>query len=112
MVLLVLYSLSIRIPERITARITLQGNSTMEKNEVKHSDWPPAKVKYELQMRGLSFRFLSRKAGLAEDSLKAVQRTPCISYEKVIADAIGVPAEEIWPSRYAARNNSYINKVT
>lgn len=84
----------------------------MEKNEVKHSDWSPAKVRYELESRGLSFRFLSRKAGLADDSLKAVQRTPCLSYEKVIAEAIGVPAEEIWPSRYAARNNSYFNKVS
>lgn len=82
------------------------------KNEVKHSDWHPADIKAEVHKRGFSFRSLSVEAGYAPDTLKNVLRAPCKSYEQIIAEAIGVPAETIWPSRYEARNNSYMSKVS
>ncbi|EFQ0234060.1 DNA-binding protein, partial [Shigella flexneri] len=57
-----------------------------------------------------SFRELSLHAGYAQDSLKAVVRTPNKKYERVISDAIGVPPEIIWPSRY--RNDGFIRKAS
>lgn len=74
------------------------------RNEVGRADWSPAKLKFELEERGLSYRYLSLRAGYAKDSLKAVARTPNTRYEKVIADALGVEPEDIWPSRYELRN--------
>ncbi|EPL8341608.1 MULTISPECIES: helix-turn-helix domain-containing protein [Morganellaceae] len=84
----------------------------MKKNEVKQSDWHPADIKAEISKRGFTFRDLSIAAGYAPDSLKGVLRTPSVPYEKVISDVIGVPAEEIWPSRYELRKRGQMNKVS
>lgn len=73
-------------------------------NEVLRADWSPAKLRFELEERGLTYRSLSLQAGYSQDSLKAVVRTPCETYERVIANALGVNPEDIWPSRYAFRN--------
>ncbi|ECJ2353590.1 TPA: helix-turn-helix domain-containing protein [Salmonella enterica subsp. enterica serovar 28:e,h:z6] len=50
--------------------------------------------------RGLSFRSLSLQAGYSKDSLKSVLRTPCKAYQQIVADALGVEPETVWPSRY------------
>ncbi|MFV0261356.1 MAG: transcriptional regulator [Kluyvera sp.] len=75
-----------------------------DKNEDQRRDWLPAKVRFELEMRGLSLRALSLEAGYSRDSLKAVLRTPCETYEQVIADALGMKPEDIWPSRWEIRS--------
>ncbi|EGH0175053.1 DNA-binding protein, partial [Salmonella enterica] len=46
----------------------------------------------------------------SKDSLKSVLRTPCRPYQQIIADALGVTPEEIWPSRYQVK--SYIRKAS
>lgn len=74
------------------------------RNEVRRADWSPAKLKFELEERGLTYRALSLKAGYSQDSLKAVARTPNENYEQIIADAFGMKPEEIWPSRWEYRN--------
>nr|WP_318382489.1 helix-turn-helix domain-containing protein [uncultured Enterobacter sp.] len=63
-------------------------------------DWHPETIKAEIHKLGLSFRALSVQAGYKADSLKAVLRTPCRPYQQIIADALGVSPETIWPSRY------------
>lgn len=73
------------------------------------SDWHPETIKAEVHKRGLSFRTLSVQAGYKKDSLKSVLRTPCRPYQQIIADALGVSPETIWPSRY--KTNSYVNKA-
>ncbi|EBC4877359.1 DNA-binding protein [Salmonella enterica] len=73
------------------------------------SDWHPETIKAEIHKKGLSFRVLSVKAGYKPDSLKTVLRTPCRPYQQIIADALGVSPETIWPSRYAVV--SYVNQA-
>ncbi|ECK3804138.1 hypothetical protein FRK02_22480 [Salmonella enterica] len=58
------------------------------------SDGSPA-AKAEIHKRGLSFRTLSLRAGYSKDSLKSVLRTPCKTYQQVVADTLGVEPETI-----------------
>ncbi|EBT2358855.1 helix-turn-helix domain-containing protein [Salmonella enterica] len=83
----------------------------IDRNEVL-ADWHPEIIKAELHLRGLTFRKLSIEAGYKPDSLKSVLRIPCVKYEGIVAAALGVSPEVIWPSRYAARNNSYIRRAS
>ncbi|HAF6280193.1 TPA: DNA-binding protein [Salmonella enterica] len=83
----------------------------MDRNEVLE-DWHPEIIKAKLHLKGVTFRKLSVEAGYKPDSLKSVLRTPCLRYESIVATALGVSPEVIWPSRYAARNNSYIRKAS
>ena len=74
------------------------------RNEVRRADWHPEIIKAELHRRGITLRALSVEAGYKPDSLKSVLRVPCVSYEQIVADALGTEPEAIWPSRYEARN--------
>ncbi len=65
--------------------------------------WHPADIKAELEKRGLSLADLARQNGLAPSSLRNVFRARCPKYERIVADAIGVNAEELWPERYAKK---------
>ncbi|MBI0436412.1 DNA-binding protein [Dickeya dianthicola] len=80
------------------------------KEELSAADWHPEIIKAEIHKRGLSFRTLSIQAGYSKDSLKSVLRTPCKPYQQIIADALGVEPEIIWPSRY--KTDSYMRKVS
>ncbi|EFF0761545.1 DNA-binding protein [Escherichia coli] len=83
----------------------------MRQREDSGRDWPSLMIQQALKDNGWSsFRELSLHAGYAKDSLKAVVRTPNKKYERVISDAIGVPPEIIWPSRY--RNDGLIRKAS
>ncbi|WP_071882211.1 helix-turn-helix domain-containing protein [Candidatus Sodalis pierantonius] len=57
--------------------------------------------KAAIHVKGFTLRKLSLNAGLKPDSLKNALYRPCKKYERIIADAIGVAPEEIWPSRYS-----------
>ncbi|MFT8209635.1 MAG: helix-turn-helix domain-containing protein [Symbiopectobacterium sp.] len=72
----------------------------MTRKEDLVSDWHPEIIKAEIHKLGLSFRTLSLQAGYKKYSLKSVLRTPCKPYQQIIADAIGIPPEQIWPTRY------------
>ncbi|EEJ0780892.1 DNA-binding protein [Salmonella enterica] len=82
----------------------------MKQNEDRCADWHPEIIKAEIHKRGLSFRALSLQAGYSRDSLKSVLRTPCKPYQRIIADALGVEPETIWPSRY--QTESYMQKAS
>ena len=64
------------------------------------ADWHPADVLAALKKRGLSLAGLSVSHGYhATAAGKALKRSwPAL--EVVIAEAIGVKPEQIWPSRY------------
>lgn len=81
------------------------------RNEAACSDWHPETIKAELHKRGLTLRSLSLANGYKQDSLKSVLRMPCVSYEQIVAKALGVAPETIWPSRYEARKTSYMSKA-
>jgi len=74
----------------------------MQKNTA--GDWHRADIVAELKKKGWSIAALSRNAGLSTNTLKTALAVPYLNGEKIIAAAIGVSAEEIWPSRYAKRN--------
>lgn len=68
-------------------------------------DWHPADVLAALKKRGHSLAGLSTSHGYhATAAGKALKRSwPAL--EVLIAEAIGVPPQEIWPSRYASGAN-------
>jgi Ner family transcriptional regulator len=66
-------------------------------------DWSRPKIIMMLWERGITVRSLSRDSGLASKTLDAALHRPWPRGESIIAKALGVRAEDIWPSRYAAR---------
>lgn len=66
-------------------------------------DWHRADIRAALEKKGTNLRTLSRQAGLAQDTLKNVLVRPWPKGEKLIADALGIDAKQIWPSRYKKR---------
>lgn len=63
-------------------------------------DWHKADIGAALKKKGLSFAALSRQNGLASSTLHNAIVRHWPKGEQIIANAIGVPPEEIWPSRY------------
>lgn len=68
------------------------------------TDWHRADVVAALHKKGWSLRALSRHNGLSDGTLKTALDAPYLKAEGIIANAIGVPPQEIWPERYARRN--------
>ena len=72
----------------------------MKENEISAKDWHRADIKAALEKKGLSLTKLSLAAGLSEGTLRNVFRVKYPKAERIIADALGVKPETIWPSRY------------
>ncbi|MFM5244353.1 helix-turn-helix domain-containing protein [Aeromonas caviae] len=70
---------------------------------IQGQDWHRAYIRAALEVKGFTLRDLSREAGLAEDTLKNALFRPWPKGERIIATAIGVEPEIIWPSRYAEK---------
>lgn len=75
----------------------------MARNEEARRDWHPANIVAAVHVKGRTLRELSVEAGLNRDSLKNALYRKCPKYERIIADAIGVSPETIWPSRYSRK---------
>ena len=69
------------------------------KNQI-HDDWHPADIIAGLRKKGTSLSAVSREAGLASSTLANALNRRWPKGERLIADALGVTPEEIWPSRY------------
>ncbi|WP_157669915.1 helix-turn-helix transcriptional regulator [Chitinibacter sp. GC72] len=67
-------------------------------------DWHRADILAALHKKGWSMRALSREAGLSETTLKTALDRPYPKAERIIAAAIGLAPEAIWPQRYYKRN--------
>jgi Ner family transcriptional regulator len=65
-----------------------------------NNDWHRADVIAALKKRGVSLASLSRDAGLGPRTLNNALDRRYPKAEKIIAEAIGVEPNEIWPSRY------------
>ena len=76
------------------------------------ADWHPADIVAALRKAGWSLRKLSKHHGYCPTSLTAALHRPWPKAERLIADAIGVSAEDIWPSRYASRAQKHSNDGT
>jgi len=70
---------------------------------VKPADWSRPKIVMALWERGFSLRSLSRANDLAPKTLNAALDRPWPRGERIIAEALGVAPEEIWPSRFEQR---------
>lgn len=80
--------------------------STLEDVKKTAKDWHRADIIAALHKAGWSLRQLSLKHGYSQSStLKNAVDRPWLKGERIIAEAIGVPPEEIWPERYAQRNH-------
>ncbi len=64
------------------------------------TDWTTAYIVYRLRLRGLSLRKLSREHGYCPSSASNALYFPWPKMERLIAHALGVTPQEIWPSRY------------
>lgn len=78
------------------------GVLTKEKKSTQ--DTHRADIVAELHKKGWSLRALSKAHGLSAGTLKTALDAPYLKAERIIAEAIGIPAEQIWPQRYAKRN--------
>lgn len=68
-----------------------------------HEDWHPAEVVAALRMKKISLRQLALLNGYGNaNSLTSALRRPYPLAEALIAEAIGTPANEIWPTRYGS----------
>jgi Ner family transcriptional regulator len=67
---------------------------------MEREDWHRADVIAGLKKRGWSMASLSRKHGLQSGTLYNALVAPWPKGERLIADAIGVTPQDIWPSRY------------
>ncbi|APY61636.1 helix-turn-helix domain-containing protein [Salmonella enterica subsp. enterica serovar Essen] len=64
-------------------------------------DWHSADIMAALKKRGTSLSAVSRKPGLASSMLANALNRHWPKGEKLIAEALGVAPEKIWPSRYS-----------
>lgn len=64
------------------------------------ADWHRVDIVAALHKRGMSIRELSRRSGLKPDTLKNALSRTYPRAERIIAEALGIPPEIIWPSRY------------
>jgi Ner family transcriptional regulator len=64
------------------------------------SDWHPADVLAALKKRGQSLAGLSVAHGYHPTAAGKALKRPWPAMEAIIAEALGVPAGRIWPSRY------------
>ena len=64
-------------------------------------DWHRADIIAALKKRGWSIR---AQANVHPTTLYGALVKPYPKSERVIADALGMKPEQIWPQRYAARN--------
>jgi Ner family transcriptional regulator len=68
-------------------------------------DWHPADVLAALKKRGHSLAGLSVAHGYHPTAAGKALRQPWPAIERLLAEAIGVPAQTIWPSRYDCEGN-------
>lgn len=63
-------------------------------------DWHKADIIAALHKAGTSFRKLALARGVHPNGFTNVLRSSRPSWQTVIAEAIGVPPQTIWPTRY------------
>lgn len=80
--------------------------STLNDAKKTAEDWHRADIIAALHKAGWPLRQLSLQHGYSQAStLKNALDRPWLKGERIIAEAIGVPAEEIWAARFAQRSN-------
>lgn len=78
-------------------------NNVQESQKNTH-DWHRADIVAALHKKGWSVARLARAHGLSPSTLRSALDKPYPKSERLIAEAIGVEPEAIWPERFAQRN--------
>ncbi|KJV26647.1 helix-turn-helix transcriptional regulator [Pantoea sp. SM3] len=73
-------------------------------------DWHQADIIAALRKRGTSLAAVSSAAGLCSTTLGNALIRPWPKGEWLIAEAIGVAPDEIWPSRYYSLHGELIDR--
>ncbi|EJT4820023.1 helix-turn-helix transcriptional regulator [Citrobacter freundii] len=68
-------------------------------------DWHSADIIAALKKRGTSLPAVSRSSGLASSTLANALIRHWPKGERLIAEALGIAREQIWPSRYCKFEN-------
>ena len=76
-----------------------------ESNSPVPSDWHPADVLAALKKRGHSLSGLSVANGYHPTAAGKALKQPWPAIERLLAEAIGVVPQVIWPSRYDSEGN-------
>lgn len=63
-------------------------------------DWPREKIKEAIYAKGISLDALAVQKGYSNSVVRQAMTRPLPAGERVISEFLGVPAHEIWPSRY------------
>jgi len=86
-------------------------NDTESKDPIERTDWHPADVLAALKKRGHSLAGLSVANGYHPTAAGKALKRPWPALEAIIAAAIGVTAQAIWPSRYDAAGQPITERV-
>jgi Ner family transcriptional regulator len=94
----------VRTPDRTAGQVPDGETDATDANG--SVDWHPADVLAALKKRGLSLAGLSVAHGYHPTAAGKALKKPWPALEALIADAIGIPAAQLWPSRYAPGGRS------
>lgn len=72
------------------------------------ADMHPEDIKAQIRKRGQTLEGLARANLLSGQALRNALRVPVRAGELVIADFLGKPPQDIWPSRWDAEGNRRI----
>jgi len=72
----------------------------MSRRRNPRASWHREQIKAAVRMRGETLTSLALSNGLAEDACRDALRTRRPEAEAVIAKFIGIPVEDLWPTRY------------
>ena len=78
----------------------MSPNRAPQKRPAPTKDWHPADIVAALKKQGTSLARLSRLNKYSANSLSVALGRPWPKAEKIIAAAIGVTPQAIWPTRY------------
>lgn len=79
-------------------------NALNEPKKAAQDDMHRADVIAALHKKGWSMRELSKQNGYKGNTLATALDKPYLRAEKIIAAALGIAPELIWPTRYEKRN--------
>lgn len=74
--------------------------TTRRPKKASHQDWHPADIVAALHKRGLTLRKVAEQYDVTPPAVIKALRERNLPSERRIAEAIGIPAQQIWPSRY------------
>jgi Ner family transcriptional regulator len=78
-------------------------NASESNTTINPEDWHPADVLAALKKRGHSLAGLSVANGYHPTAVGKALKQPWPAVERILASALGMAPQEIWPSRYDER---------